>query len=179
MMNVFSVLYGTIIFFEVIFLVLLLKPITQPYYVRNCWTQLQEKKVNPTSAFTFLIFVIAIVVTASSFFEMEFEKMCYKELLQEVNDIELEHNFYISKFALSSTGCIIVVYLLIVIHRVTELVILIARLLEFELMCRHAILSKDINQDVTTTPTSTLPATQPEIARVDKFIGESINEEIL
>lgn len=151
MMNIFSILYGTVIFFEVIFLVLLLKPVRQPYHIRNCWKQLQDKIVNPTDAFYCLIFVVAIVATGSSFFQMKFETTCYRELLQEVNDVDLEYNFYISKVSLSFAGCIIVVYLLIVIHRVTELLIVIARLLEFELMCRHAILSKDINQDIATT----------------------------
>lgn len=165
-MNIFSVLYGTVIFFEVICLVLLLKPVRQPYYIRNCWKQLQEKIVNPTNAFYCLIFVVAIFATVSSFFQMKFDKTCYRELLQEVNDIDLEYNFYISKVSLSSVGCIIVVYLLIVIHRVTELLIVIARLLEFELMCRHAILSKDINQDIATIPTYVPLATPTYNAKV-------------
>lgn len=165
MMNIFSVLYGFVIFSEVIFLVLLLKPVRQPYYIRNCWKQLQDKIVNPTNAFSFLIFVVAIVVTVSSFFEMEFVKQSYGELLQEVDDIDLEYKFYVSKVSLSSAGCIVVVYLLIVIHRVTELLIVIARLLEFELMCRHAILSKDINQDIAITTS----VTKTYIAGVYKF----------
>lgn len=159
MINIFSVLYGTIIFSEVILLVLLLKPVRQPYYVRNFWTQLQGKMINPTNAFSFLILVVAVIVIVSSFSLMEFEKAWYKELLQEVNDINLERNFYISKVSLNSAGCIAVVYLLIVIHRVTELLILLARLLDFELMCRHAILSKESNLDVATTPTSLPPKT--------------------
>lgn len=156
-MNIFSVLYGILIFFEVIIVILLLKPVRQPYYVRNCWKRLQDKIVNPTNAFTFLIFVVAMFATVTSFFEMELEKKCYGKLLQEVNDIDLEYNFYVSKVSLSSAGCIVVVYLLIVIHRVTELLIVIARLLEFELMCRHAILSKDVPQDIAGT-TSVTPA---------------------
>lgn len=172
MMNIFSILYGILIFFEVIILVLLLKPVRQPYYIRNCWKQLQEKIVNPTNAFSLLILVVTIVVTVSSFFEMEFEKKCYGALLQEVNDIDLEYNFYVSKVSLSYAGCIVVVYLLIVIHRVTELLIVIARLLEFELMCRHAILSKDINQDIAVT-TSVTPT---YIAKVFKFNEDKVRD---
>lgn len=165
-MSIFSVLYGIVIFCEVIFLVLLLKPVRQPYYIRNCWKQLQEKIVNPTNAFSFLIFVVTIVVTVTSLIEMKIEKQYYGKLLQEVNDIDLEYNFYISKISLSSAGCIVVVYLLIVIHRVTELLIVIARLLEFELMCRHAILSKDINEDIAIT-NSVSPTYMAEFIRFD------------
>lgn len=155
MINIFSGIFGIVIFFEVIFLVLLLKPVRQPFYIRNYWKQLQEKLVNPTNAFSFLIFAVITAVTVNSFFELEFEKRYYGKLLQEVNDIDLEYNFYVSKVSLSSAGCIVVVYLLILIHRVTELLIVIARLLEFELMCRHAILSIDINHDIAiTTPLS-------------------------
>lgn len=170
-MNIFSVLYGIVIFCEVIFLVLLLKPVRQPYYIRNCWKQLQEKIVNPTNAFSFLIFVVTIVVTVTSFFEMKFEEQVYGELLREVNDIDLEYNFYVSKMSLSSAGCIVVVYLLVVIHRVTELLIVIARLLEFELMCRHAILSKDINQDFGITNS----ITPTYVTEVTKFNEERVN----
>lgn len=152
MMNIFTVLFGIVIFIEVIVLVLLLKPVRQPFYIRNYWKQLQERLVNHTNAFSFLIFAVISAVTLNSFFEIEFEKRYYGELLREVNDIDLEYDLYITKVSLSSVGCIVVVYLLIVIHRVTELLIVIARLLEFELMCRHAILFKDIiNQDVLVT----------------------------
>lgn len=139
MINIFSAFIGTLLFSELIILMSLLKPLREPYFFRDWWLRLQKSSTSPARVFMGIILSLFF----TSFLEITYEKLYYRSLLNDVDNQNLVYQFYISKI---STGYIcfsMAIYLLILIERIIEFLTVVARLLEFELMCRHAILMKE------------------------------------
>lgn len=140
MINFFSVFVATVLFTELFLVIALLKPLKEPYFVRDFWHWLQEHKMlHPLKIIPFLLILLII----NTFLEISWENNFYANLLNEVTDSTLILDFYLSIVSISWTCLIMALYLILLIERLTQFLITIARLLEFELMCRHAILTKD------------------------------------
>jgi hypothetical protein len=139
MINVFSAIVGIVLFLEVIIVVALLKPVKEPYYIRNVWCNLQENSFNPSKLLGTLVFCLFL----NTFMDMSWETNYYKDLLIDVDDGDLVLEFYFSKMSMCYLCFFIVLFLFVLIERTVQSLSIIARLLEFELMCRHAILSRD------------------------------------
>lgn len=138
MINIFSTIIGSVLYCQLICVLALLKPIKEPYYIRNVWCNFQETHLPPKilGIFLFALFL-------NTFMDMSWEKTYHGNLLAEVEDPDLVMEFYVCKIAMSYTCFFVVVFLLILIERISATLITIARLLEFELMCRHAILTRE------------------------------------
>lgn len=146
MMNIFSAIFGVIIFLEIVSVIALLKPFREPYYIRDVWFHLQDT-YHPPKVLGILIFSLFL----NTIMEISWEKFHYRCLLYEVNDPGLILEFYLSKTSICYTCFLMTLYLLVLIERIIQYLIMIARLLEFELMCRHAILSRDFTTKHSTT----------------------------
>lgn len=136
MINIFSTFMGILLFIELLIFLSLLKPIREPYFFRDCWYKLQESSASPVRIFM----GITLSLFFSAFFDITYEKYYYGDLLNSVNDQNLIFEFYMSKISTCYICLLMALYLLILIERLTQFLILVAKLLEFELMCRHTIL---------------------------------------
>lgn len=161
MINVFSTLLGTVIYMELVFIVVLLKPLKEPYFIRDCWCKVQENIHFPSN----LILIFTILLIANTSLEIAWEYNYNAKLLNNTNNSEIIWNFYLTKMSISFTCSLIALYMLIVIERVTQFLIIIARLLDFELMCRHAILTRDDSSQKsnTTVAYSTIKHVKPKL----------------
>lgn len=139
MINIFSACIGSFIFLELITLVALLKPIREPYIIRDYWCKLQVNSCYPHN----IILGFSIALLINSMLEIMWEKSYYSFTVDSVKNSELVWHFYSSKLSMCYTCFFLALYLLILIERIIQFLITIARLLEFELMCRHAILTKE------------------------------------
>lgn len=138
MINIFAIVIGGCIFVELVIIISLLKPIKEPYCIRDYWCKFQgitkyEKKV-------LSVFILSLTVT--NFLELFSESYFHSALLKNIDDQNLKWEFYKSKFYISFITFFVPIYLLLLIERITLFFITVARLLDFELMCRYAILNK-------------------------------------
>lgn len=139
MMNVFSAVIGSLLFMELVIGVALLKPFKEPYLIRDFWCKFLENTTNPSK----ISAVILSSLFLNTFLEITWEKRYYEKLLKLVNEPDISMEFYLSKISMCYTCFFMALFLLLVIERIAQFLIRIARLLEFELMCRHAILTKE------------------------------------
>lgn len=156
MMNIFSIFVGTLIFFEVAFILALLKPFKEPYFIRDFWCNIQENSNNASKAAV----VLLLFMMFNTLLEIFSDKKYYDSLLNRIKDERLILNFYLSKMTVSYICLFMSFYLLILIERLTHFFITIARLLEFELMCRHAILTRESAQE---SSSSTILTTKDDL----------------
>lgn len=147
MINIFSALIGSLLFLELVFVVALLKPFKEPYLIRDFWCNVLENFSNPSKIVAVIFFSLCI----NTFLEISWEKRYYGKLLEQVNDPDLVLEFYLSKISMCYTCFFMTLFLLLIIERIAQFLIRIARLLEFELMCRHAILTKEDGTQVSNT----------------------------
>lgn len=139
MINIFSTIIGIILFSELLFVIALLKPVKEPYYIRDLWYHLQDNASIPSK----IVGVVVFSLFVNTFMDMSWEKSHHGNLLAEVKDANLVLEFYLCKMSMSYTCFFIVLFLFMLIERIVQTIIIIARLLEFELMCRHAILTRE------------------------------------
>lgn len=138
MINVATLIIGILLFIQSVCIVSLLRPIKEPYDIRTLWFSIQEK---------FCIKEIAVLVisflTGVSILDIFLEELYYEKLLNDVQDPELTYQFYLSKVTMCVLCGLITVYQFVLIERLAAYLTVIARLLEFELMCRHTILCQN------------------------------------
>lgn len=139
MINIFSAFIGSLLFVELVFVVALLKPFKEPYLIRNFWCKILENFSNPSKISAVIFFALSM----NTFLEISWEHSFYRKLLDQVNDPNLVLEFYLSEISMCYTCYFVALFLLLIIERIAQFHIRIARLLEFELMCRHAILTKE------------------------------------
>lgn len=148
MINIFSAFIGILLFVEIVFVVALLKPVAEPYVIRDVWCKLLESINNPSR----MLVLLLLLMFCNTFLELSYEKKSYAHLLDDVKDNQLILEFYLCKVSICYTCFFIGLYLLMLIERIVHFLVTIARLLEFELMCRHAILTReDVTQMSNTT----------------------------
>lgn len=148
MINIFSTFLGIVIFTETAFVVALLRPLKEPYFIRDCWCKLQENYNFLSNIFSFFLTTFFI----NSVLEFLWEIGVYKSILRNTKNPWLVLHFYLSKSFVSLVCYIVAFYLLVLIEMITKFLIVMARLLDFELMCRYAILcrSEDPGESTTT-----------------------------
>lgn len=146
MIGVSRMFTGTFLFVELVAVIALLKPFQQPCYLRDYWCKFKQKFPQPPKIVALLVSISFI----STVVDICLDIQAHYLLLQDVNtDLALE--FYVSKISLCYSCFIMQSYLLFLIEWLVHFSIRIARLLEFELMCRHAVLTKDETTQVTYT----------------------------
>lgn len=172
MINIFSICIGIILFAEVLLLVALLKPVRDPSCIRDFWAKFQERCISQTkvliSLFSFLLLNTAM--------EIAWENQHHNEILQQVSNSGLVLEFYSSKISLCYTCFLMAVYILLLIERLTAFLLRIARLLEFELMCRHAILTRDNATQMSNATIVTCSHIHPEHRFIQLLLSLSANE---
>lgn len=152
MINIFATILGCFLFVELVILISLLKPIKEPYYIRDYWCKVQTG----TNYEKYFILVSILSLLLTNFLEMFYENYFYSKLLTSTDDKTLNREFYKSNFFISLITFFIPIYLLILIERITLFLITVARLLDFELMCRYAILNEKEDSTFTKTKISML-----------------------
>lgn len=152
MINIFSAFTGIIIFLELVLLVALLKPFKEPYFIRDVWCKLQEN--DHFSSNILMIATLSLFINA--FLEVTWKKLYYYSILNSCKNSDLVWDFYFSEITICYTCFFVAVYLLLLIERVSQFLITLARMLDYELMCRHAILSKDMDSGSTKSMMLTL-----------------------
>lgn len=143
MINIFSFFIGILLYVELVTVVVLLKPYKEPYIIRDFWCSFLEKFGEPS----IVVAVVFFSLIVNTFMEFFWERIYYDNLLKQVNDPNLVLEFYWSKMSMCYTCFFMALFLYILIERLAQFLIRIARLLEFELMCRHAILMKDYDHE--------------------------------
>lgn len=139
MINIHSVFTSLTLYIEIICIVSLLKPIKEPYDLRNYWYRLQGYTEDPVH-----IFVVALAILfINSSLEFSKEKSRYTVLLKQIRNPNLLFEFYMTKITVCYIYFVLTVYLFVIIERLIQFLLIIARLLEFELMCRYGILTQD------------------------------------
>lgn len=146
MINVFSIIIGFVLYTQVMFVIALLKPISEPYLIRDFYC----KAVNYFNESSEFLIFSTICLIGNTLLEISFNRLYYYSMLRTSQDIEkgLIEEFRFSQISMSFTCFMMALYLLVTIERIFELLTKIARLLEFELMCRHAILTKEEEANV-------------------------------
>lgn len=148
MINIFSTFLGIVIFTEAAFVVALLKPLKEPYFIRDQWCKLQENFKFPSNILN--LFIVTFFI--NGILELLWEISVNKPLLDNAKNPCVVLNFYLSKSFVSLVCYTIAFYLLLLIERISKFLVVMARLLDFELMCRYAILSRsDDPRESTTT----------------------------
>lgn len=140
MINIFSAFMGTILFVEILSVLALLKPIKEPYIIRDLWCKFEG------NYYVNIICSIIFLLSINTFFEISWENGFYQQLLWNNKGSPMISEFYKSKMSMCFTCFFMAVYLIILIDRLIHILTMIARLLEFELMCRYAILTREPTQ---------------------------------
>lgn len=143
MINIFSIVIASIIFAEILIVFALIKPVKQPGNLRDFWCSILDKINHPEKVVAFILSMLFM----NTMMQISWEKSCYKDLLIKVNDPDLELKFIVSKISLCYTLFVVVVFLFITIERLFQYLLTVARLLEFELMCRHSIMSNIVTTE--------------------------------
>lgn len=130
---------GTLTYIELVLIMFLLLPFREPYFIRDWSIRLQKGFLCPTS----IMFSLMVILLINVFLEILYERTYYSSLLAQVGDKNLSFEFYMSKITACYACFLNAVYLLVLAERITNFLVLIARLLEFELMCRYAILTQE------------------------------------
>lgn len=137
MINIFSVVLSMFMVVELISLIVLLKPIKEPRYIRDLWCNSQGQ-FNSIA-----IPIIVFMLLANTLFGCLWESLHYEKLLNENPESALVYEFRKSNILIFMVCLVLCIFLLVVIERLVNFLTVIARLIEFELMCRHAILTRD------------------------------------
>lgn len=144
MINIFSAFTGILIFLELVLLVALLKPFKEPYFIRDVWCKLQENDHFSSN----ILMIASLSLFINAFLEVTWEKLYYYSVLNNCKNSDLVWGFYFSEITICYTCFFVAVYLLLLVERVSQFLITLARMLDYELMCRHAILSKDMDSEI-------------------------------
>lgn len=140
MINIFSFAISIILFTELVIIIALLKPLIEPYHIRDLWLKAQKTSYSyPSRILGGALFGLFL----NAFLDISWEKNYHVNILDQVKDMNLVLEFYGSKLSMSYTCLFFVLFLFMLIERILQNLFIIARLLEFELMCRHAILTRD------------------------------------
>lgn len=138
---------GMTLFVELFIVLAILKPFQDPCTIRDLWAQFQEQCISQVKAYTVILFFMLL----NAGMEISWENVHHHHLLEEVGDSELILEFYSCKISLCYTCFFMTLFILFLIERLTFFIVMIARLLEFEFMCRYAILTKDIATQMSST----------------------------
>lgn len=138
LVNIFSISASIVLFAEMIFVLSLIKPVTEPHLIRSYWYRLHAR-INPGVVVAILILSLIL----NTMLEITYDEIAYQELLSQVKDPKLVREFYVAKFSSSYMIFFMTLYLFLVIESVVQTTLLMARLLDHELMCRRAVLLGD------------------------------------
>lgn len=161
MFNLFRSLHGIFLFFEVVVVVALLKPVREPCIVRDSWIVI----INFCKGEYRLFLYVILVLSTNVFLDLCFEDAFYKSFLENVADTDVVLIYRESKDLLSYFCFYMAIFLLIIIERIARLLITVARLLEFELMCRYSILTGEPQQSSFNKNTMVM------LASIDSYTG--------
>lgn len=124
---------------ELAIIMALLRPIQQPGALRDLYCDFKKKFAYPTK----IIVLLMAILFVSTLLEISWESTNHHRALANSHDAHLIIQFYVSKISLCYICFFMEIYLIFVIEWIAEFTIRVARLLEFELMCRHAVLTRD------------------------------------
>lgn len=139
MINLISVILGTTLFTETVIVIALLKPFQQPCFLRDVWCVFKARYSHPPKIIALLLTFLFLL----TLLEVCWESSEHRYILSEVHNTRLVLKFYSTKISLCYTCFFMQAYLLFLIEWLAEFTITVARLLEFEVMCRHAVLTRD------------------------------------
>lgn len=139
MINAFNLFSGILILSQIILIMLLLKPIKEAGFTRDFWYKFKQNYTLPSN----LMLILSLCLLFNLIFGIAWESNTHASLMKQVEEKELIRRFYVSEFAIGITCSFVSISLLILLEKIVYLTFKIAELLDFELMCRHAILSKN------------------------------------
>lgn len=169
MINLFSIIIGTSLFLELAIIVALLKPVRQPGALRDLWCDFKKRFAYPTKIIVLLMGVLFL----STLLEISWESTNHHRALLHSPNAHLILQFYASKISLCYICFFMEIYLIFVINWIAEFTIRVARLLEFELMCRHAVLTRDENIQQVSNTAIVLTNYESTFKAVSKFHSDS------
>lgn len=147
MIALFRSFLATTLFIEVAIVVALLKPFQQPCFIRDYWYKFKHRHSQTPQV---VMFLVTLVTFMSTVLELCVQRSQNISILKGV-DTKLVLEFCASKMSLCYSCFFMQAYLIFLIGWLVHFSIRVARLLEFELMCRHAILKKEEFTEVSAT----------------------------
>lgn len=140
--NIFSLFSGITLFCELVFVIALLKPFKEPHIIRDGIINL--RKQGHFTVISFDIILLFFIITVTGIF---WEILQFKSFFKSNTQVELINVFYKTVTTVHLVCFIINVFVLFLMERILKMICFIARLLEFELMCRYAMLTRELPLD--------------------------------
>lgn len=128
-------------------MVALLKPFQEPCYLRDYWARFKQKYSQSPKTVLFFISLVFLSTALEIGVDIKERRRLFKDV-----DSSLVFEYYGSKVSLCGTCFVMQAYLIVLIVWLVHFSIKVARLLEFELMCRHAVLTKDEGTEIPNNP---------------------------
>lgn len=145
MINVFNIFVGVSMYMEFLIVTALLKPVREPRGIRDTWYGLLKSGISPTKATG--VFVLSL--SAGILLDLMWDVIFYHSILVDTDDETLVREFYVSKVLMCVTNFSTSLFLLALIMKLVQFLIVLSGMLEYEIMCRHAIL-KSANPSIIT-----------------------------
>ena len=139
MIGLFRLFLAISLFIELAIVVALLKPFREPLFIRDYWYRFKQKYSHAPQV---MLFLITLATFMSAVLELCMQRTINKSMLTDV-DTKLVLEFCGSKVSLCYCCFFMQAYLIFLIGWLVDFSIRVARLLEYELMCRHAVLKKE------------------------------------